>query len=72
MIKTEMKTILRRQTNRWGHYVDFGGVVDFRRATSKHFELIGPFHDPGKYTLNHDVMDYARDDRQMLHICSLA
>jgi hypothetical protein len=72
MIKTEMKTILRRRTNRWAHCVDLGEFVDFWRATSRHFELIGPFYDPGKHTLNRDVMDYARDDRQMLHMCSLA
>jgi len=45
------------------------GVVDFRRATSRYFELIGSFYDPRKHTLNHDVMDYARE---MLHAYSLA
>jgi hypothetical protein len=56
-----MKTILRYQTNRRAHYVDLVGVVDFQRATSRHFELIGSFYDPRKHTLNHDVMDYARE-----------
>ena len=44
-----------------------GGFIDFRRATSRRFEIIGSYYDPGKHTLNLDVMDYARDDRKMLH-----
>lgn len=57
MTETEMKTVLRHQNNRWAYYVDLGGFADFRRATSRHFEPVQPFHDTGKHTLTHDVMD---------------
>jgi hypothetical protein len=62
MIETEMKTILRRQANRWAHYVNFlgeGVVGPLSASHEQALEVIGSFYDPGKHTLNHDVMDYA-------------
>jgi len=56
MIETEMKTILRRQANRWAHYVNFwgegGGLVGRLSASHEQaLEVIGSFLRSGGSTL---------------------